>query len=224
MISCRVSPIPFDLATKIQNLMGGEAFIYERSTKKKFEENAGNNRIIHIGTHAESNNDYPEFSRLIFAKNISTGDMDNSLFVDEIYNCNLTSDLAVLTACESGRPGYQDGEGMISLAHAFNYAGSESILTGLWKIDEQVSALLLDIFYKNLMKGMSKDEALRQAKLSYLKTAEGRMLSPQYWAGLVIMGDTSPVVITPKDNYRWILLAAIFVLLLGSTYFFLGKK
>jgi CHAT domain-containing protein len=61
-----------------------------------------------------------------------------------------------LTACESGKPGYEDGEGMISLTHAFNYAGSESIVTGLWKIDEQASALLLDIFYKNLRKRVTK--------------------------------------------------------------------
>jgi len=83
----------------------------------------------------------------------------------------------MLTACESGKPGYQDGEGMISLAHAFNYAGSESILTGLWKIDEQASAMLLDLFYENLADGLPKDEALRQAKLSYLQQAEGRMLA-----------------------------------------------
>ncbi|MEO9020897.1 MAG: CHAT domain-containing tetratricopeptide repeat protein [Ginsengibacter sp.] len=223
-LSLLPQPFSIGLAKKINKILGGKTFINEESTKNTFVENAGNTRIIHIGTHAESNNDYPEFSRLIFAKNISTGDTDNSLFVDEIYNYNLTSQLAVLTACESGRPGFQDGEGMISLAHAFNYAGSESILTGLWKIDEQASALLLDIFYRNLLKGMDKDEALRQAKLSYLKHAEGRMLSPQYWAGLVIMGDTSPVLIATKNNKIRILIPVILILLLGSGYFFLKKK
>src|SRR5690606_21468231 len=134
--------------------------------------------------------DHPEFSRLIFAKNTANIEEENSLFVDEIYNINLNANLTVLTACETGKPGFQDGEGMISLAHAFNYAGSESILTGLWKIDEQASSLVLSFFYENILKGMAKDEALRQAKLSYLSKAEGRMLAPQYWAGLVIMGDT----------------------------------
>ena len=104
--------------------------------------------------------------------------------MDDIYNCNLKSNLAVLTACESGKPGYQDGEGMISLAHAFNYAGSQSILMGLWKIDEQASVLLMDLFYKNLLKGLPKDEALRLAKLKYLEHADRRMLAPQYWAEL----------------------------------------
>ena len=47
---------------------------------------------------------------------------------------------------------------------------------------------------------MPKDEALRQAKLSYLKEADGRMLAPQYWAGIVIMGDTSPILIQPPSS------------------------
>ena len=64
----------------------------------------------------------------------------------------MSSNLAILTACETGKPTYQAGEGMISLAHAFNYAGSESILTSLWKIDEQSSAVIIESFYKYLKK------------------------------------------------------------------------
>lgn len=45
----------------------------------------------------------------------------------------MRSQLTVLIACESGKPGYQDGEGMISLAYAFNYAGSKGILTDYGK-------------------------------------------------------------------------------------------
>ncbi|RYZ59193.1 MAG: CHAT domain-containing protein, partial [Chitinophagaceae bacterium] len=133
----------------------------------------------------------------------------------EIYNCDLSSDLAVLTACESGRPGFEDGEGMVSLAHAFHYAGSESMLTGLWKIDEKASAQLMEAFYQNLVAGMFKDEALRQAKLHYLQTAEGRALSPQYWAGLVIMGDTAPIALeaASKPSWHWFLGAAILLLI-----------
>lgn len=104
------------------------------------------------------------------------------------------------------------------------YAGSKSILTGLWKIDEQASALLLDIFYRNLLKGMDKDEALRQAKLSYLQNAEGRMLAPQYWAGLVIMGDTSPITLAQNNDNPRILIFVILILLLGSGYFFIKRN
>ena len=148
---------------------------------------------------------------------------DNSMYVNEIYSCNFNADLTVLTACESGRPGFQDGEGMISLAHAFYYAGSKRILTGLRKIDERASAQMMEYFYTNLSEGQPKDEALRNAKLKYLTTSEGRMLAPQYWAGLVIMGDTSPIAIAPKSNYK-ILAIAIMAMLAAFGIFLLRKK
>ncbi|WP_179343942.1 CHAT domain-containing protein [Winogradskyella ursingii] len=199
-------PQPFaaNLAKEYTKLFNGTSFLNENASKKIFTERAKEHKIIHIGTHAESNNVSPELSRLIFAKNIS--DDDNSLYTYEIYNENLSSNLAILTACETGKPTYKPGEGMISLAHAFNYAGSESILTSLWKIDEQTSAKIIEMFYNHLKKGLRKDEALQKAKLEYLSSAEGRTLSPQYWAGLVLIGDTSPIQFTQSSPiWPWIL-------------------
>ncbi len=224
-LSLLPQPFSISLVEKARGLFDGQAFVHEQSTKNSFMEKAGNHQIIHIGTHAESDNDHPEFSRLIFAKNTSSKDEDNSLYVNEIYNCNLNSNLTVLTACESGKPGYQDGEGMISLANAFNYAGSESILTGLWKIDEQASSILMDHFYHNLLDGLPKDEALRQAKLRYLKNADGRMLAPQYWAGLIVMGDISPILIPPNRNYsKWIIGGILLVLVAGGLFLYRKDK
>ena len=199
-------PFTVNLVNKFSKFFDGELYVADESTTANFKKKAGQHKIIHIGTHAEADNLHPEYSRLIFTKNTTQAAEANSLFLPEIYNCDLSSDLTVLTACETGKPGYEDGEGMISLAHAFNYAGSESILTSLWKIDEQASAAITEVFYENLSKGLAKDEALRQAKLYYLAHNNGRMLSPQYWAGLVIMGDTSPLQIEQKSNakYWWI--------------------
>ncbi len=206
-------PFTLDFVEKAQSMFGGKAYVNNASTASSFKAHAGQNKIIHIGTHAESNNLQPEFSRLIFSKN-DAGEA-NSLFLHELYNCDLRSELAVLTACESGKPGYQDGEGMISLAHAFNYAGSESMVTGLWMIDEKASTLLMESFYDHLLKGMDKDEALREAKLSYLASAKGRMLAPPYWAGLVLMGDTSPVAVA-KRSTAWMWWIGGVVLVLGG--------
>jgi hypothetical protein len=107
---------------------------------------------------------------------------------------------------------------MISLAHAFSYAGSESIVTGLWKIDEESSALLMDNFYKNLLKGLPKDEALQQAKLTFLANAHGRALSPQYWAGLVLIGDTTAIDIAPIAKTKWLYILLLVLLMLIPAY------
>ena len=211
-------PQPFStaLVKKFSRRFDGSSFLNERASKPLFIQNANEHKIIHIGTHAESNNVSPELSRLVFAKNVSNpSDInDNYLYTYEIYNQDLGSNLAILTACETGKPTYQPGEGMISLAHAFNYAGSESVLTSLWQIDEESSSQLLESFYGHLMEGRRKDEALRLAKLEYLAHAEGRTLHPQYWAGLVLMGDTSPIHFTQDKLWP-------FGILVGSLLFIL---
>jgi CHAT domain-containing protein len=209
-------PQPFskNLAQNSSKFFTGESFINEKASKQLFTQHAKEHKIIHIGTHAESNNVSPELSRLIFAKNVkdSMASEDNSLYTYEIYNQNLSSNLAILTACETGKPTYQAGEGMISLAHAFNYAGSESILTSLWKIDEQSSAAIIENFYGYIKNGLPKDEALQKAKLDYIATAKGRTLSPQYWAGLVLIGDTLPIHLTSTSYFWYWMLGGLLVI------------
>jgi len=219
-------PQPFSaaIAERYSKRFGGRSFLNQEASKTIFNKTANEHKIIHIGTHAESNNVNPELSRLVFAKNISdsTHIDDNYLYTYEIYNQNLNSNLAILTACETGKPSYQPGEGMISLAHAFNYAGSKSILTSLWQIDEQSSAKILDHFYGYLEKGLAKDLALRNAKLDYLKHATGRTLHPQYWAGLILMGDTHPVKLSPSASYYWFL--GVGLLLITVLFFVVWKR
>ncbi len=209
-------PFTVDLAKKSSKYFKGDSFLNTKSTEQIFKNEAREHKIIHIGTHAESNNVTPELSRLIFAKNVNDtiSSEDNSLYTFEIYNTNLSSNLAILTACETGKPTFQPGEGMISLAHAFNYAGSESMLTSLWKIDEKSSAEIIEVFYKYLAEGLPKNEALQKAKLIYLNSAEGRTLAPQYWAGLVLIGDISPIEIETATNWwYWIIGGLIFLIL-----------
>lgn len=219
-------PQPFnsELVKKISKKFHGPTYLNEDASKQLFSLLAQEHKIIHIATHAESNNVNPELSRLVFAKNVSDSIHinDNYLYTYEIYDKNLSSNLAILTACETGKPSYQPGEGMISLAHAFNYAGSESILTSLWQIDEKSSSEILTSFYQYLSKGKHKDEAIRLAKLDYLTTAQGRTLHPQYWAGLVLMGDTAPIEFEQKRYWIWALVGSI--LLIAILIFFLKRK
>lgn len=198
-------PFSYELARKYGSVFDGDTFLNQNASKQLFSQKAKEHKIIHIGTHAESNNLSPELSRLVFAKNVSDSSRinDNSLYAFEIYNQNLSSNLAILTACETGKPAFQPGEGMVSLAHAFSYAGSESILTSLWQIDEKSSAEVLSFFYDYLAGGLPKDKALRLAKIDYLKRARGRTLHPQYWAGLVLMGDTSPIDLSKPVSWVW---------------------
>ncbi len=217
-------PQPFttSLLSRIRKLFNGQSFTGEECTKKQFVSSAGDHRIIHVATHAFSDNISPEYSRLIFAK--SDESQNNELLTSEIYGYDMNSDLTVLSACETGKPGYEDGEGMISLAHAFHYSGSKSLVTGLWKIDEKASALLLESFYDYLKEGKSKDEALRLAKLDYLKSQHGRALAPEYWAGLVIIGDTTPIEFPGSGKTYWWYVAFSVVGLVAAYWIFLHYR
>ncbi len=223
----KLLPQPFtsQLVKQIGRKYNGQSFLNENASKQLFVNKAGEHKIIHIGTHAESNNQNPELSRLVFAKNLTDSlNVDNNyLYNYEIYNVDLNSELAILSACETGKPGYQSGEGMISLAHAFNYAGSESILTSLWEIDEKSSVEILMYFYKYLQEGKRKDEALRLAKLSYIKNADGRTINPQYWAGLILMGNTKAIKFSTPVTFH-ILWLSIVVLVVVGIVVFLRKR
>ncbi len=217
-------PQPFSVALvkKYAESFNGIFYTSESANKAQFNSRAGSHKIIHLGTHAESNNISPSLSRLIFAKDISAANReDNFLYTHEIYNQDLTSQLAILTACETGKPTYQPGEGMISLAHAFTYAGSQSILTSLWKIDEQSSAKIMGLFYDNLADGIPKDRALQLAKQSYLATAKGRTRAPIYWGGLVIMGNTEAIQFDRRTSL-WVW-AVPLLLLLGIAFFYRSR-
>jgi CHAT domain-containing protein len=213
-----------DLVKRYSKVFKGSFYINENASKEVFKNKAPEHKIIHIGTHAENNNISPELSRLIFAKNSNGTDSynENSLYTYEIYNINLSSNLAILTACETGKPTHQPGEGMISLAHAFNYAGSESILTSLWQIDEESSTEIIKYFYDNISEGLEKDEALRKAKLKYLSSAEGRTAAPQYWAGLVLIGDTTPIDVNSGLSLWWWIFGSLIIL--GFTFLFLIRR
>ena len=58
-----------------------------------------------------------------------------------------------------------------------------------------------------LKEGLPKDQALQKAKLDYIATAQGRTRAPQYWAGLVLIGDTAPIDLSRSSGsiLFWIL-------------------
>ncbi|MBK8557785.1 MAG: CHAT domain-containing protein [Lewinellaceae bacterium] len=112
----------------------------------------------------------------------------------DLYNLSLNADLVVLSACETGIGQLQRGEGIISLARAFSYAGARSILTSMWAVNDARTKDLMIAFYKNLKKEYSKDDALRRAKNDMLSSAKTQeQAHPFYWGGFIGIGDMRPV-------------------------------
>lgn len=173
-------------------LMKGEAVVGAGATKAAFEEKASRARILHLATHGQANDRAGDYCFLVFADQKDSAE-NEILYARDIYNLRLNADLVTLSACETGIGELQSGEGIISLARAFAYAGAKSIVTSLWSVsDAKTKDLMLD-FYRNLRRGMLKDDALRQAKLDFLKRNRGQAAHPFYWAGFVGIGNMGKV-------------------------------
>ena len=106
---------------------------------------------------------------------------------------HLQADLVVLTACESGSNVIEVGDEPLGIIPAFLYAGANSVLASLWRVNQDSSALFLDLFHKELFEKspkLTKAEALRRVILK-LKETKG-FESPYHWAPYILHGDFLP--------------------------------
>ena len=173
-------------------LMRGQIFVGADATEAKFMEMASQARILHLATHGQANDRAGDYCFLVFSEQKDTVE-NEILYARDIYNLQLNAELVTLSACETGIGEQQGGEGIISLARAFAYAGAKSIVTSLWSVSDAKTKDLMVDFYKNLRKGLRKDEALRQAKLDFLKRNKSENAHPFYWAGFVGIGKMGPL-------------------------------
>ncbi len=81
--------------------------------------------------------------------------------------------LAVLSACETGLGDVAGGEGVFGLQRAFHQAGTKNVVASLWKVNDEPTAALMRLFYRNLWEqNLPPLEALRQAQLALYRHPE----------------------------------------------------
>lgn len=164
---------------KSQVLIGGQA------SESAFIAHAGEAKIIHLAAHGEYNSKNPLFSTIYLS---SDAQNDGRLEAHEIYGLDLTksTDLVVLSACQTQMGAISGGDEVESLTRAFIYAGAPTVIASLWSVDDAATALLMERFYTYLRGGMSKAQALQQAQFD----VRAQYPNPYYWASFVLTGDT----------------------------------
>lgn len=156
--------------------------------------------IIHFAMHGIADDKSGDLSYLSFCRNDAQMPVSEyNLYNEELYNSDIPAEMVVLSACETGVGQYVKGEGMISLARGFSFAGAKSIVMTLWRIDDFSSKGILVDFYKFLRKNHKKDEAIRLAQLNYLK--KNPDAHPYYWAAFIPIGDMTPIDLS--DGIAW---------------------
>lgn len=208
---------PLPGSKKEVSSLQGKVFSDTAATKHNFLQYAASYPIIHLATHAQANDKNPLESFIVFYPQPISTALQYRLYEPEIYNLRLShSSLVVLSACETGKGQLIGGEGLMSLSRAFSYAGCPSVITSLWKAEDNATAYLTQKLYSYLQKGYAKDEALQQAKLDYIKddAIAPNFKTPNFWAHLILVGDASQVS-KRNNSWRWYILGGAILLIAG---------
>ena len=186
-----------------------------------FKEHAGAYSILHFSTHSWFQDEGNLDPYLIFSPENERNE-DGFLHSYELYNVSLESSMAVLSACNTGVGSLQQGEGIMSMAHAFAYAGCPGIIMSLWQVNDHTTSQLIQHFYHGIAENKRKSEALRDAKLAFLEDADPVRAHPYFWAGMVSIGDQSPL----RESKASIGLLGILLTLMvaGGIFWYLQQK
>lgn len=169
-------------------------------------------RVLHFSTHAQAGN----------ASETGIELWEQRVSLAQLYTLRLNADLVCLSACETNKGAYAKGEGVLSLAHAFAYAGARALIATHWKINDRASARLMQSFYDETDKKLSLTQALRQAKINWLRSSEpDARKMPYYWAAFTLSGrDTT---LSPESIYLIPALIGLLLLSVGGFWFWRRK-
>jgi CHAT domain-containing protein len=198
----------------------GKNFSGDNATKTNFISALHNPAIFHLAMHSMSDSINSKYSYLMFDTH-KLFPADSKLYNYEISLTRIKSPMVVLSACNSGIGTLYYGEGLMSLARGFTLAGASSVIKTTWEINDEVSAAIMTRFYFHLSKGREKNEAMRLAKLEYLKSSPPAFKNPYYWAAYEVLGDNEPVV---RNSMVYVTIIGLIVIISGGVVLFYFKR
>ncbi len=207
-------PAAREEAVRIAEIMNGDVLLDHKASEYNFKRMAGDYQILHLAMHTLIDDENPMFSKLVFAES-ETDKEDGLLNTFEIYNLNLNASLTVLSSCLSGYGDLNRGEGVMSLARGFLYAGVPSIVMTNWEIEDKSGAEIMISFYKNLLKGYRKDEALRKARIDFIDNTDMLRSHPYFWGAYVCIGNPENLFWSYSHYYPYTTFILLVLLMVG---------
>jgi tetratricopeptide (TPR) repeat protein len=105
--------------------------------------------------------------------------------------------LVVLSACDTGRGAIKLGQGVYGLRRALVIAGAETLVTSLWKVNDESTRQFMEAYYSKLLAGEGRTSALRQA----MKAFRRKQPHPYFWAPFIALGSDAPLEgLTPHSR------------------------
>lgn len=108
----------------------------------------------------------------------------------ELAGMNLWgTQLVVLSACNTGRGNMQLGQGVYGLRRALFTAGAETLVTSLWKVNDEATQELMTGYYQRLWAGAGRAAAMQKAA----REMRQKRPHPYYWASFLVIGRSEPL-------------------------------
>ncbi|MBS2039656.1 CHAT domain-containing protein [bacterium] len=137
-------------------------------------------RYLHLATHSQARPDRPLDSFLELA--------GEQISLEKIYTMNLyPGSLVVLSSCGGAVAQTHREPDLVSLSSGFRSCGAASVVAALWPVEDQATAKFFPSFYRELLAGRSRQQALRQAKLQML--SQPGLSHPYFWGAFTLLGD-----------------------------------
>ncbi len=191
----------------IEKNFKGKYLSKNEATFENFKTNAVNFSILHLSTHANSGDIYEPSSIKFY---------DKEIFYSELYNLDISPNLVVLSACETGIGKLYKAEGAMSIARGFQFAGAQNLLLSLWKVNDYTTSVLMQKFYYHLKQKETYFNANHQAKLDFLKNSSlsNAKKSPYYWSAFVYYG-----TLENQESNNYFIWISIFVGIISILFF-----
>ena len=141
-------------------------------------------KIIHLATHGSLEAENVFSQAYLSAVALAPGEgEDGFLTVRETMRLDLSADLVVLSACDTGL-GKITGDGVVGLTRGFFSAGVPTVVASLWPVSDLSAGYLMVTYHSALAAGKDKATALRIAMLETRK----KYPKPRDWAAFSVYG------------------------------------
>jgi len=181
-------------ARRIEEMYGTDARVVvgAEATEAFLKRTVSRYGLVHLATHAMFDDTSPLHSHLVLAVGRESAE-DGLLEAREIMNLDLTSDLVILSSCETGRGEVRAGEGLIGMSWALLMAGCPTAVVSQWKVGSASTATLMTELHRRLSRVAPANRrriaasALRAACLAVMRIPQYR--NPYDWSAFVVVGN-----------------------------------
>jgi tetratricopeptide (TPR) repeat protein len=202
-----IAPIHYLPSTHLTPLLGSDhslrqlesrfshsdCFLSANASKNNFLQQFSKYKIVQLYTHAVSNSAAGEPAIYL---------ADSVLYLSDLVNQQKpVTSLVMLSACETAKGKFYEGEGVFSFSRGFAALGIPASVTNLWSVENESTYQLTELFYKYVAKDLPPDVALQEAKKEFITVESGEKKLPYFWAAAILAGKTDRIEL--KKSFPW---------------------